>query len=377
MDFEFDQEHRLLQQTVREFAQNEIRPLGGELTEEDEVEPIVQKAEEVGLIGVWIPEEYGGAGLGPTAEAIVKEEFFRADPGIGLALDTAAGSRMIHMFGRDEQRERYLPELASAESKSAIAISEPDAGSANRYMRTRAEPTGDGYLLNGQKMWISHAAVADYLTVFARTDPDSTPGDRDGISAFLVETEMDGIEINPIELMGLEPHGVGEIVFDDVELTADHLLGTEGEGYYHLLDWFNQSRNYVAPMALGIAQGAFELGLEYARQREAFGQKISEFQAIRHKLADMATEVEAARWLCYNSVTKAERGETSPRLASMAKLKTSEIAESVASDSLQIHGAYGYSTEFDIERFYRAAKVMQILEGTSEIQRNIIASRII
>jgi alkylation response protein AidB-like acyl-CoA dehydrogenase len=315
--------------------------------------------------------------MGGMADALIKEETCRADPSIGFTLDTTFGGRMILLFGTDEQKEEYLPKLASAELTGAIAISEPDAGSANRYMRTRAAIEGDEYVLNGEKMWITNAPVADYLLVMARTDPESMPGDRDGISAILVPTDLDGVNISTLDLMGLDTGRTGQVVFDDVHVPRENLVGNEGEGYAHLLDWFNVGRNYVGPMALGIAQGAYDLALQYAPEREAFGKPISEYQAIRHKLANMATDIEATRLLCYQSAQLQDEGETSLKLASMAKLMASEVAEEVASEALQIHGGYGYSTEFAVERYYRAAKVTQIVEGTSEVQRNLIASAVL
>lgn len=377
MQFEFDQEHRLLKRTVQEFADEEIRPVADEYNREGKYpEDLVAKGADVGIIGVWIPEEYGGAGMGALADAIIKEELCRADPGIGFALEPAIGGRMVNRFGSEEQKESILPRLASGDLVGSIAISEPDAGSANRYMRTQAVPDGNEFILDGEKMWITNGPVADYFIVIARTDPDSEPGDADGMSVLLVEREAPGVEVKTLDLMGLDPGRTGQILFSDVRVPRENLIGEEGEGYQQLLAWFNESRNFVAPMALGMAQGAYDLALEYASERNAFGQPIDEFQAIRHKLADMATEIDAARLLCYRSAAKQDAGETSPRYASMAKVKTSEVAESVASDALQIHGAYGYSKEFAVERYYRAAKVTQIIEGTSEIQRNIIADRI-
>ena len=379
MRFELDQEHRLIQNSVRDFCENEIKPVAREYNDEGKYPAdIVEKAVEMGINVPWIPEKYGGSGMDVLADAIVKEEVCRADPGIGYSIVAQGnGGRMILQYGTEEQQETYLGGLADGLT-AAIAITEPDAGSATRYMRTRAEPDGDELVLNGEKMWITSAPVADFMVVMARTDPASEPGDKEGISAIIVDMPCDGVDVEKIDMMGLDAGRTGQVVFDDARVPRENVIGEEGGGYPQLLDWFNSSRNFVGPVAVGIAQGAYERAVEYSKEREAFEQPISDYQAIRHKLADMATEIEACRLLCYQSAMKqVEEGTADAFLASMSKLKSSEVAEEVASDAVQIHGSYGYSKEFDVERFYRAAKVMQIIEGTSEIQRNIIASQVL
>lgn len=379
MTFELDQEHRLIKDSVREFCENEIKPIAREYNRNEKYpHDILSKATEMGINVPWLPEEYGGSEMDVLANAIVKEELCRADPGIGYAIAAVGnGGRMIEEFGTEEQRETYLNGLGEG-MIGAIAITEPDAGSATRYMRTQALPDGDKLVLNGEKMWITNAPVADFMLVMARTDPESEPGDKDGVSAIIVDLPCDGVEIEEIDMMGLDAGCIAQVVFDDARVPRENIVGVDGEGYSQMIQWFNGSRNWVGPMAVGMAQGAYEQAVAYAKEREAFEKPISEYQAIRHKIADMATEIEACRLLCYNSsAMQDDRGRASTQLASMAKLKSSEIAEKVASDALQIHGSYGYSKEYDVERFYRAAKVMQILEGTSEIQRNVIASQVI
>lgn len=379
MQFEFDQEHRLIKESVREFSENEIKPVAQEYNNKGKYPAdIVSKAAEIGINVPWIPEKYGGSGMDVLADAIVKEEVCRADPGIGYSIVAQGnGGRMILEYGEEEQRKTYLTALANGQT-SAIAITEPNAGSATRYMRTQAEPDGDEFVLNGEKMWITSAPVADFMVVMARTGPDSEPGDKDGISAIIVDMPCDGVEVEKIDMMGLDAGRTGQVVFDNARVPQENIVGEEGDGYPQLMDWFNSSRNFVGPMAVGIAQGAYEQAVEYAKEREAFQKPIGEYQAVQHKLADMATEIEASRLLCHQSAMKQVReGKASSFLASMSKLKSSEVAENVASDAVQIHGSYGYSKEFDVERFYRASKVMQIIEGTSEIQRNIIARHVL
>lgn len=379
MRIELDEEHRLIRQTVRDFCENEIAPVADELNRNGEYpESIVEAAADIGIAVPWIPERYGGAGMDVLGDSIVKEEVCRSDPAVGYSIVAQGnGGRMILEAGTEAQRETYLRGLADGMT-GAIAISEPDAGSATRYMRTRAEPDGDELVLSGEKMWITNAPEADFMVVMARTAADSTPGDRDGISAIIVDLPCDGVTIDKIDMMGLDAGRTGQVVFSDARVPRENVIGAEGEGYPLLLSWFNSSRNYVGPMAVGIAQGALDEAVGYARERETFGKPIGEYQAIRHKLADMKVETAASRLLCYQSAYLQDVGDgASPLHASMAKLKASEVAESVASDAVQIHGAYGYSKEFAVERYYRAAKVMQIIEGTSEIQRNIIADQIV
>lgn len=378
MHFKLDQEHRLIKETVRDFCENEIEPVAAEYNREGKYPAdIVEQATKIGINVSWIPEKYGGSEMDALADAIIKEEVCRADPGIGYSIVAQGnGGRMILQYGSEDQKETYLSALAEGQT-SAIAITEPAAGSATRYMQTRAEPDGNELVLSGEKTFITSATVADFLVVMARTDPESQPGDRDGVSAIIVDMPNDNIEVEKIEMMGLDAGRTGTVVFNDARIPRENVIGEESKGYKQLLDWFDASRNYVGPMAVGIAQGAFERAVEYASQRETFGQPIDQYQSIQHKLADMRTEIEACRLLCHQSaVEQDEQGQASSFLASMSKLKSSEVAESVASDAVQIHGSYGYSKEFDVERFYRAAKVMQIIEGTSEIQRNIIARHV-
>lgn len=377
MDFDLDQEHRLIRDTVRDFCENEIKPVADEYNRAGKYPAdLVQEAAELGIAVSWIPEEYGGSEMDALADAIIKEELNRADPGIGYAISAQGnGGRMILEFGTETQKETYLRGLAEGMT-GAIAVTEPQAGSATRFLRTEARPDGDELVISGEKTFITSAPVADFLVLMAR-HPDSEPGEKEGVSAIIVDLPCDGVDIDKIDMMGLDAGRTGQIVFDEARVPRSNVIGEEGEGYGQLLRWFDASRNYVGPMAVGVAQGAYELAVDYADQRETFGQAINQYQAIRHKLADMATEIEASRLLCYQSASEqVTQGQASPLLASMSKLKASEIAEEVASDAVQIHGGYGYTKEFAVERYYRAAKVMQIIEGTSEIQRNIIARHV-
>ncbi|WP_202320723.1 acyl-CoA dehydrogenase family protein [Archaeoglobus neptunius] len=373
MDFELDEDYRILQQAVREFAEKEIMPYGQEYDEKKEYPlDIFRKAAKLGYVGASVPEEYGGAGMGCLAEAIISEELTRADSSIGSAIDLAVlGVPMILRFGTEEQKERYVPPVVKGERPSAIAITEPDCGTDVAAMRTRAVRDGGWWVINGSKTFITNGSVAGHTIVVAKTAETDPP--HRGISAFIVETSSEGYEARRIEKMGLNCHDTAELTLKNVRVPAENLLGKENRGFYQLMEFFNESRVKIAALHLGMAVGAYERALEYAKQRKAFGKPLIEHQAIQFKLADMWKDIEAARLLVYRAAWMIDKEKPSPPLSSAAKLFASEAAVRITYEALQIFGGYGYSKEYDIERYYRDARVGTIYEGTSEAQRIVIA----
>jgi len=379
MSFRLTAEHEAIRQAVREFGEEEMRPVAREHDESKEYpEDLRRQAAELDFVAPHIPEEYGGAGMDMLGRVIVTEELWRADPGIGSAIGSAGfGTSMILEYGDEWMKEEWLPRIASGDSASSTAISEPAHGSNVAGMETRAEREGDEWVLNGNKMWITNGTVADVAVVMAKTDPGA--GHR-GITAFLVPTETPGYESTGIDnKLGIRASDLGEIRIEDVRVPERNVVGEVNEGFYQLMDFFASGRTGVASQAVGAAQGALDAAREYANEREQFDQKISEFQAIRHKIADMATETEAARSLTYRAAGAIEEGaeDEAVRFASMAKLFASETSVDVADEGLQVHGGAGYVTDHPAERFYRDSRITKIYEGTSEIQKNIIADRIL
>jgi alkylation response protein AidB-like acyl-CoA dehydrogenase len=380
MDFQLSDEQQAIRSEVRRFAENEIEPVANEYDVEEKYPyDVVEKAAEMGLTGANIPMEYGGAGYSALDVAIISEELFAADPGIGLSIVAASfGADSIMEFGTEDQKERFLPPIAEGDAIMGSAISEPDTGSDVSSVSTRAEKDGDEWVLNGNKMWITNGSVGDYFVVIAETDPEVE--DRySGFSQFVVESDRDGFEADKITgKLGVRGSDTAEIILDDVRIPEENLIGTRGMGFLQLMQFFDETRTMVAAQGVGIAKGAAEAALEYAQEREQFGRSISEFQAIQHKLADMFTRTEAARQLTYKSAWAVdEDSDDLTSLASMAKEYASRVAVDVANEAVQIHGGSGYVDDFPVERFYRDAKITQIYEGTSEIQKNIIARELL
>ncbi len=376
MDFEFDEEHRMLQDAVREFAEKEIMPYGKEYDESKKYPmEIYKKAAKLGFIGASIPEEYNGAGMDCLAEAIISMEFTRADSSIGSSIDLATlGVPMVLKFGSEELKENYMAKVPKGEGPSAIAITEPDCGTDVAAMRAKAVLDGDEWVINGTKQFITNGSVGIYTVVLAKT-ADIQPPHR-GISAFLVETDREGYEAKPIEKMGMHCHDTCEVALKNVRIPKDNLIGELNRGFYQLMSFFNESRIKIGALHLGIAIGAYERALDYAKQRKAFGKPLIEHQAIQFKLADMWTDIEAAKLLVYKAAWLVDKGKPDPALSSAAKLFASEAAIRVTYEAVQIFGGYGFSKEYDIERYYRDARVGTIYEGTSEAQRMVISRRL-
>ncbi|WP_396612727.1 acyl-CoA dehydrogenase family protein [Haloferax sp. S1W] len=380
MDFHLTEEQEAIREEVRRFAENEIAPVATEYDEEEKYpHDIMKKAAQMGLTGAHFPVEYGGVGYSSLENALVTEELFAVDPGIGLCITSAGfGAEAIIDFGTEDQKEQFLPPIVEGESVMGAAISEPQAGSDVTSVRTRAEKDGDEWVLNGNKMWITNGTVGDYFVVMCQTDPDAS--DRySGFSQIVVESDRDGFSADKITgKMGIRASDTAELILDDVRVPEENLVGTEGMGFLQLMQFFDETRTAVAAQGVGIAKGACERALEYAKEREQFGRPISDFQAIQHKLAEMHTATEAARQLTYKSAWSVDNDEGQlTALASMAKEFASNVATDVADEAVQIHGGAGFVNDHDVERLYRDSKITQIYEGTTEIQKNVIARELL
>ena len=376
--FPLSAEHEMIRQTARDFAQNEIAPIAAEFDESgDFPSETIKKMGALGLMGIEVPEEYGGAGMDTLAYVLALEEICQADAAHGtiMSVNNSLFCYGILKFGTEMQKQKYLRAVASGKSVGAYSLTEPMSGSDAGTMRSRAVLDGDHYIINGRKSWVSSAPYADYVVMFTMTDPAKK---QRGITAFIIEKGWPGYSIGKKEpKLGIRASATSEILFEDCRVPVENRLGEEGEGFKIAMAVLDAGRIGIASQALGIAEAAYAASLEYAREREAFGQKIGEFQGISFKLADMKTRIEAARLLIYNAALAKQRSkETGERFtleASMAKLFASETAMFVAHAAVQIHGGMGYSKELPVERYFRDAKITEIYEGTSEIQRMVIA----
>ena len=380
MDFEPTEEHKMIRRMVRDFAENEIAPRAEEMDATDEFpDDLFRRMGELGIIGLPFPEEYGGSGLGYTSLVIALEEIARVSGSMAITLDaqTSLFCEPVYLFGSDEQKRKYLAPAARGAKIGAFGLTEPQAGSDAGATRTRAvrdEETGE-WVITGQKIFITNGSIADFVIVTAKTDLEA--GTR-GISAFIVERGTPGFEAGRDEKkMGLKGSVTSELFFENCRVPAENLVGRENEGFKQFLTTLDAGRVAIAAMAVGLAQGAFERAVAYAREREQFGQPIAKFQAIQWMIADMATEIEAARLLVNRAAWLRERGERFTQEAAMAKLFATEMAERVCHQAIQIHGGYGYVREYEVERMYRDQRLCQIGEGTNQIQRLVIARRVL
>lgn len=380
MDFELTQEQKDIQKAAREFVEGEFdkeKILEMEQTHTFPKE-IWKKACRLGFIGIHFPEEYGGQGYGIFENILIVEEFCRKDSGVGIALSLADfSSEVVLRFGNHEQKKKYLLPVARGEFISGGAYTEPDHGSDITLLSTLAIRQGDGFIINGTKTFITNGSLADFFIVLCQTDPNAKPTYR-GQSTFLVDRGTKGLEATEIQpKMGIRMTSTAELSFNEVKVPLAHLLGEENRGFYQVLEFFDESRIEIAAQALGIAQGAFDRALDYAKQRTQFGKKLVDFQITQHKLADMATKIETARLLTYKAAWNYDQKGIDPKLTSMAKMYAGKTAVEVSDEAIQIFGGYGYITEYEVERFYRDAKITEIYEGTKEIQKNTIASALI
>ncbi|PSP32913.1 acyl-CoA dehydrogenase [Halobacteriales archaeon QH_10_67_22] len=383
MDFALTQEQRQIRDMVAEFVDEEVVPRAADIDETDEFpEDLIDRMADLGLMGMPIPEEYGGAGLDYHAYPEALVEISRGSGGLGtvVAAHVSLACHMVSEFGDERQREEYLVPMAEGREIGAFALSEAGAGSDVAAIETTAEPVGgddpDAYVLNGEKLWTSNGSVADTVVVFAKTDPDAG---RQGISSFVVRPdEDDGFVVEGTEhKLGDKGCPTAELRFDDVEIPVDRRLGAEGEGFVQALKTLNGGRITIAARSIGLAQAALDDALAYAGEREQFDRPIGDFQAIQHKLADMDTKIQAARYLMHAAADRKMRGERYVKEAAQAKLFASEIAREVCNEAIQIHGGYGYTRDFAVERYYRDAKLSEIYEGTSEVLRNTIADQLL
>jgi alkylation response protein AidB-like acyl-CoA dehydrogenase len=377
VQFELAPEQREIQGLAREFAREEIEPHASQWDRDHRFpREFLGRLGEVGLLGVCVPEEHGGGGADFLSYILVLEELSRADAGVGVtvAVHTSACTLPILAFGTPEQRSRFVPPLASGEAIGAFALTESGSGSDAGALRTRAEPAGDGWRITGSKQWITNGGFGGTVLLFARTDP-STDGAR-GISAFVVDGG--DVEVtHEAEKLGLNSSQTVDLALDGVEVGRDRLLHEEGRGFRVAMATLDGGRIGIAAQAVGIAQAGFDVARAYAKERSAFGKRIGEFEAIQWKLADMSTQIDAARLLTYRAAWLKDQGKPHTEAGAKAKLFASEMARQQTAEAIQILGGYGYTKEFPVERYYRDAKITEIYEGTSEIQRLVIARSIL
>lgn len=376
--FPFTEEHESIRQAARNFAQKEIAPVAAEFDETGEFpSKTIQKMGEMGFMGIEVPEEYGGAGMDTLAFVLALEEICKVDAAHGtiMSVNNSLFCNGILKFGTEAQKQKYVTAVASGKSIGAYSLTEPTSGSDAGTMRSRAVREGEVYIINGRKSWVSSGPVADYIIVFTMTDPEKK---HRGITAFLTDASKPGFVRGKKEpKLGIRASATSEILFEDYRCPLEDRLGEEGDGFKIAMAVLDTGRIGIAAQALGIAEAAYEASVAYAREREAFGSKIGEFQGISFKVADMKTRIEAARLLVYNAALAKERAKTTGERftleAAMAKLFASETAMFVAHAAVQIHGGMGYSKELPVERYFRDAKITEIYEGTSEIQRLVIS----
>jgi alkylation response protein AidB-like acyl-CoA dehydrogenase len=378
MDFLFTQEQEILKESVRNFAEKEIQPF---IKESDETgkwpEELTKKLGEMGLLGIVIPQEYSGAGYSNVDYVIILEEISKVDPSVGLvvAAHNSLCSNHLNLFGSEEQKKKYLTRLASGQTLGAWGLTEAEAGSDAAALKTKARKEGDNWVLNGSKLFITNGSLAEILVVMAVNDPEKG---RKGISAFILEKGMKGFKPGKKEdKLGVRSADTSELIFEDVKIPAENIIGKEGEGYKQAMTILDGGRVSIAGFSLGIAAGALESSLKYAKERSQFDQPIANFQAIQWMLADGFTELEAARLLTYRAAFIEDQGKKIPKESAMAKLFSSELAVKVSSVAVQIFGGYGFTKDYPAEKFYRDSKLATIGEGTSEIQRWIIAQKVL
>jgi len=379
MNFELADQQKDVKKAAREFAEGTF-PEVAEECDLNETFPrtLWKKACDLGFVGVFIDEAYGGPGLGLLENVLIMEEFCRVDAGCAGVVLTTLGSEFILLYGSEEQKKKYLPGLTKGEAIMGMAITEPDAGSDVASITTTARKVKDHYVINGNKMFITNGSIADFIIVLCLTDENEKVKSKRQ-SAILVESNRKGFEANPLKRkLGMRASDTAELHFSEVEVPLENLIGeVEGEGFHQLMAVFNRTRITVSVINVGVAQGGLEKAIQYAKQRKQFGSPIGSFQAIQFKLAEMASWIEAARTLCYKVAWMVDHGKVDPKLISMAKWFAGEVGVKVIDEVVQIHGGYGYLGEYGIERLYRDAKLAEIVEGTKEIEKLIIARELL
>jgi alkylation response protein AidB-like acyl-CoA dehydrogenase len=379
MNFELTNEQRDIKKAARDFAVGEFTQVAREYDiNETFPKDIVNKARQLGLIGLFIPEEYSGPGFGFVEQVIVTEEFARVDPGIALqVLSSSFGAEELLLYGTEEQKKKYLPPLFEGDALMGFAITEPEAGSDNNAASTSAIKDGNDYAINGNKVMISNGTVAKFMLVYCLTNPEAEARTLRH-SILIVETDRKGYEADKMYgKMGVRCADTANIYFNDVRVPQENLVGKEGNGFIQLMHFFDHSRTYIGGFGLGIAQGALDMAIKQVKERRQFGQPIGAFQATQFKIAEMATKVETARALVYKAAWLLDQRKPDPKITAMAKMYACRVGVEVVDEALQLHGGYGYFNDYDIERFYRAAKLQEIYEGTKEIEKIIIAREIL
>lgn len=379
MNFELSEEHRMWQRALRDFCEGEVKPYAAEVDETGKLHwDAIRKMVDIGLLGLNVPEDYGGIDMDALGIAIAMEELGRAcgSTALSIAAHNGLGCAPIARWGTPEQKAAYLPRLTSGDFLGALALTEPSAGSdLAGGVQTSAVLEGDSWIIDGSKAWITNAGLAPVITVLLRTDKEAGTS---GFSMMLVETSADGLTIHPPEKkMGLKGSPTHMLSFDEARVPQNAILGEQGRGFQQTMQILDSGRIGIGALSVGLAQAAFEEAVRYARQRRAFGKAIAEHQAIQWMIADAALEIDAARLLVYRAAWLKDQGKPFVKQAAMAKLMATEVAERVARNAIQIHGSYGYSREFPVERIYRDQRLMTIGEGTSEIQRLVIARRVL
>jgi butyryl-CoA dehydrogenase len=378
MDFHLSEEQRLWRKAVHDFVARELKPLAQEINETEQIPgSLIKKMGPIGLLGMCVEEDYGGSDLDPISVAIAIEELAWGDGGTALTIEAhnELGCAAVSLFGSADQKEKFLPPVVSGEGKlTSLALTEPQAGSDLRGVQTKAKREGDNWIIQGSKSWITNAGEADFIVTLVKTDPDAG---SHGMSLIIVPTNSEGLSIAPPEKkMGAGGTHSHEVRYDNVSVPQGNLLGNEGEGLQQTLKILDGGRIAVGALSVGIAQAALEEGIKYARERETFGKLLKEHQAIQWLVADAATDIHAARLMVYYAAWLKDEGKPYTKAGAVAKLFATEMAEKAAYSAIQIHGAYGYSREYPVEAMYKAARLMTIGEGTSEIQRLVIARKV-
>jgi acyl-CoA dehydrogenase len=379
VDYSLSDEQAQIVEAARKFARKEFPKVARECDREEKFpHDVWQKAGQLGFMGIFISPDYGGLGLGCLEHAMVMEEFWRVDPGVGNILLTVFGSEIVGAFGTPEQKKRCLVPIAEGRAIMGCAITEPNSGSDIFGVNTRAVRTADGYVINGAKQFITNGSIADYVLVFCVTNPDAQkPTQR--FSFLLVEKDRKGFTANKLKgKMGIRASDTAELAFDDVRVPEDNLIGgKEGEGFTQVMHLFNINRVVAAAQGVGVAQGALDKAAAYIQERNQFGRPLASFQGLQFKIADMAARIESGRLLYHKAAWLIDHGHVDRKLVSIAKLVAGETAVRVTDEALQLHGGYGYMDEYDVERFYRDAKIVEIYEGTKEIEKITIAREIL
>jgi len=379
MDFELTNRQKQIRLAAREFAEGELLPIGKDCETKGEYpREIIKKAAQLGFVGVYIKKEYGGLGLGSLEHSIILEEFWRAEPGLGqIFSQTTFGAQELLLFGSEEQKKKYLPPLVKGDWVMGFAITEPEAGSDAASATTRADIVGDEYVINGNKVMISNGTEAKFLIVYCLTHPEEASKSKRH-SIVLVETDRPGYKADRIlGKMGLHASDTANVYFNNVRVPKENLVGVEGNGFIQLMKFLDYSRLMIAGDGVGLAQGAMEQAISYVKKRKQFGKTIASFQVTQFKIAEMATLIETARSLTYKACWNVDRGNVDSQLSAMAKWWACQVAVRVVDEALQLHGGYGYLDDYPIERFYRAAKLLELYEGTKEIQKMAIGRRIL